>query len=52
MIKAPILSYPNPELEYVVDSDASDTGVGAIFSQQTPDGEVVIAYYSKTLTWA
>ena len=50
LIEAPVLGYPDPTLEYVLDTDASDVGVGAVLSQVQQGEERVIAYYSKTLT--
>ena len=50
LITAPILGYPDPTVEYILDTDASDVGVGAVLSQVQQGQERVIAYYSKTLT--
>ena len=47
---APILGYPDPRLEYILDTDASDVGVGAVLSQIQQGQERVIAYFSKTLS--
>lgn len=33
-LKAPILHHPDPDIPFIVEVDASDTGIGAIFSQQ------------------
>ena len=46
---APVLGYPDPGLPYILDSEASDTGVGAVLSQLQGGEERVVAYYSKTL---
>ena len=50
LITAPILGYPDPGLRYILDTDASDVGVGAVLSQVQQSRERVIAYFSKTLT--
>jgi len=33
LLEAPILAYPDPALEYILDTDASDQNVGAVLSQ-------------------
>jgi len=44
------LAYPDPDLEYILDTDASDQNVGAVLSQVQEGREVVVAYYSKSLS--
>jgi hypothetical protein len=46
---APILAYPKPGERFIVDSDASNLGIGGVLSQMHDGKERVIAYYSKTL---
>ena len=52
LMTAPVLSYPNPQLEYILDTDASLNGVGAVLSQIQKGEEKVISYYSKALSSA
>ena len=49
LTSAPVLAFPRGELEYVVDCDASDYGVGGVLSQVQEGDERVIAYYSHAL---
>ena len=50
----PILALPKDQGTYILDTDASDYGLGAVLSQQQKEGneiaEKVIAYASKTLS--
>lgn len=52
LTEAPILSYPKPEGRYVLDTDASNVGIGAVLSQEQEGEEKVIAYGSKVLNKA
>ena len=50
LVTAPVLGYPNPGNQYILDTDASNVGVGAVLSQNQNGRETVVAYYSKTLS--
>ena len=45
MGEAPVLPYPNPNLPYLLDTDTSTEGVGAVLSQVEDGKEHVVAYY-------
>ena len=49
LTEAPILAYPRPEGRFILDTDASNFGIGAVLSQIQDDDELVISYASKTL---
>lgn len=49
LTSAPILAYPNNQGDFILDTDASNTGLGAVLSQVQGGEEVVIAYASKML---
>jgi hypothetical protein len=51
LTKSPILVYPSLEKEFLLDTDASGFGLGAVLFQIGPDNkEHVIAYFSKAIT--
>ena len=51
LTNAPILTYPslNPDDQFILDTDASDVGIGAVLSQVQGGVEHLVAYASKTL---
>ncbi|XP_055603795.1 uncharacterized protein LOC129752031 [Uranotaenia lowii] len=50
LITAPVLASPNFNLPFHIQTDASDTAVAAILTQDHPEGERVVAYYSQKLS--
>ena len=44
-----MLAFPKEDLPYIVDTDASDYGIGGVLSQNIEGTEHVIPYYSKSL---
>ena len=50
LVQAPMLEYPDPNLPFILDTDASATGVGAVLSQCVEGVERVVAYYSRVLS--
>ncbi|CAK1595091.1 unnamed protein product [Parnassius mnemosyne] len=50
LCKTPISAYPYAGKEFIVDTDASDIGLGGVLSQRNGDQEVVIAYFRKWLS--
>uniref|UniRef100_A0A4W5QYB6 Reverse transcriptase/retrotransposon-derived protein RNase H-like domain-containing protein n=1 Tax=Hucho hucho TaxID=62062 RepID=A0A4W5QYB6_9TELE len=49
---APILTQPDPKLQFVLEVDASDTGVGAVLSQRSPSDQKLhpCAFLSRKLS--
>lgn len=50
LVSAPILSCPDYSRPFVVQTDASGYGIGAVLSQPYPEGDKVICYLSRSLT--
>ena len=50
LVSAPILAYPQFDQQFILDTDASDFGIGAVLSQVQEGQERVIAYASRALT--
>lgn len=51
-ISAPILVHPDPARQFIVEVDASDSGVGAVLSQHSPSDQKLhpCAYFSRRLS--
>ena len=48
---SPVLKYPDQERQFILDTDASEVGIGATLSQQDDDGlEHPVAFASKSLS--
>lgn len=47
LITPPILAYPDFNAEFLLFTDASNYGIGAVLSQVQNEKEVVIAYFSR-----
>lgn len=52
LVGAPVLSPPDPTLPFVLDTDASSVGSGAVLAQVTPGGEKVVVYHSRAFNKA
>ena len=49
LIRAPILAFPTEHGDYVLDTDASNFGLGGVLNQIQDEVECVIAYCSRAL---
>ena len=49
LIDAPILAFPTETGQYILDTDASNFGLGGVLSQMQDDQERVVAYCSRAL---
>ena len=53
LVSAPILAFPDCSRMFILDTDASNQGIGAVLSQEHDDGlEHVVAYASRALSKA
>ena len=50
LVNTPVLVYPDLTKPFILDTDASGVGIGAVLSQKQGDKERVVAYYSRVLT--
>ena len=49
MVEAPVLISPDPEKDYIVQTDASDVGIGGVLAQLWEGQERPVAYFSRRL---
>ncbi|GBM73773.1 Retrovirus-related Pol polyprotein from transposon 297 [Araneus ventricosus] len=49
LTSSPILTYPRTDKDFILDTDASNEGIGAVLSQNIGNEERVIVYFSKSL---
>ena len=50
LVNTPVLVYPDLTKPFILDTDTSGVGIGAVLSQKQDDKERVVAYYSRVLT--
>lgn len=50
LVGAPILSCPDYSLPFVVQTDASGYGIGAVLTQPRPEGDAVVCFLSRSLS--
>ena len=50
LTSAPVLTFPCPGGVFILDTDASNTGLGAVLSQMQDGQERVLGYFSRSLS--
>jgi hypothetical protein len=50
LVEAPMLGYPMNRCDFILDTDTSDVGMGAVLSQIQDGVEREISYFSKTFS--
>ena len=50
LTEAPVLAYPRPECQFILDTDVSDIEIGAVLSQLIEGEETVIACATRSLS--
>ncbi|KAJ8016400.1 hypothetical protein DPEC_G00006830 [Dallia pectoralis] len=48
--EAPVIAPPVPSEPFILDTDASNVSMGAVLAQPGPEGERVVAYFSRTFS--
>ena len=51
VMSAPVLAYPDPDKEYLLETDASKLGLGAVLSQKQADGRYHPVAFGSSLAW-
>ena len=49
---APVLGYLQPGEKFIIDTDASNIGIGGVISQVQDGSERAVSYFGKTLSKA
>ena len=53
VMSAPVLAYPDPNKEYLLEMDASKLGLGAVLSQKQYNGRYhLVAFWEQGFTWS
>ena len=52
LCSTPVLAFPDFSLPFILDTNACQSGIGAVLSQEQGGEEKIIAYASRTLTKA
>ena len=50
LTEAPVLALPRPSRPFIMDTDASNVGIGAVLAQKGEDRERAVAYFIRSLS--